>query len=357
MKFYDWDATFSRLTGTNGEFTMVIGARSIGKTYGLRKKVISYCIKHGKRYCELVRTESELKGDDSIISGYFDKLQEKGEFCDYVFMTKGRSAYYAPKPIDDEKPDWKLLIYFIPLSLFQKYKKRTYADVRFVIFDEAVIDRKSPYSRYLPNEYALLSEMLSTIARENPDTPTQLNTFLLGNACDFALCPYFQHLEINEPPKFGYNWYRHKTVLLDYVAPDNAAEFRANTIVGRMLDGYADAATMFDNEFAGADDDFIERKTPAARYQFGIAYKNVRFGVWLDLSQGLMYINRTIPANHDNSVWALSTSDNKIDYQMARRSEPHLKKVISLYYVDALRYDSPATRELFLSVLNFFGIR
>lgn len=36
-KYYDWQSTMSRQTGTNGEITLVLGAKDIGKTFGQMK--------------------------------------------------------------------------------------------------------------------------------------------------------------------------------------------------------------------------------------------------------------------------------------------------------------------------------
>lgn len=74
-KFYDWQKTMSYQTGTNGEICIVLGAKDIGKTFGLRLKCVERFIKHGELFCEICRTKEESK---MVANGYFDKLQQEG---------------------------------------------------------------------------------------------------------------------------------------------------------------------------------------------------------------------------------------------------------------------------------------
>ena len=56
-QFFEWGPVFSR----NAPITMVVGARGLGKTYGLRKECISEYIKKGLRFVEVSRFKSEQK--------------------------------------------------------------------------------------------------------------------------------------------------------------------------------------------------------------------------------------------------------------------------------------------------------
>ena len=85
VKYYDWDATFSRQTGTQGEFCIVAGGKGIGKTFGLRLKCINEYIKKGFRFVEICRTKEERS---QVEDGYFSKLQHDGFFKDYIFKVE-----------------------------------------------------------------------------------------------------------------------------------------------------------------------------------------------------------------------------------------------------------------------------
>ena len=60
-RYYDWQATISRQTGSQGEFCIVIGAKNTGKTFELRRRRVSDLIKRGDRFCETCRTKDEIR--------------------------------------------------------------------------------------------------------------------------------------------------------------------------------------------------------------------------------------------------------------------------------------------------------
>ena len=122
-----------------------------------------------------------------------------------------------------------------------------------------------------------------------------------------------------------------------------------------MLAGSEEAKTMFNNEFLDAHDEFIEDKPSNAKFVYGVKYNKMMFGVWLDYKEGIFYINDKVP-NNETSIYTLTKSDATIDYIAARRTNSQLQVLIDCFYMGAVRYSSPATREAFLSVLTFFGV-
>ena len=82
-EFYDWAKTLSY----DADVTMVIGARGIGKTFGLRRQCIRDFLKDGSRFVEITRYNNELSG---VSDGYFNRLSELPEFGDYMFKTDAR---------------------------------------------------------------------------------------------------------------------------------------------------------------------------------------------------------------------------------------------------------------------------
>ena len=187
--FYDWDKTFTY----DAEVTMVVGARGIGKTYGLRKKVLEICIEKGYRFVEVCRYKNEL---DGLTRGYFDRLSHDEELEDFMFKSDTRFAYVGKKVLNEgdkkEKVEWNLIGYFIPMSGSQKYKKNTYDNVRFIIVDECVLDKMDRFHHYLPNEFGILAGIVDTVSRERPGVKgVKPRIFLLGNACDITN-PYME---------------------------------------------------------------------------------------------------------------------------------------------------------------------
>lgn len=351
-RYYDWQATMSRQTGTNGEITLVLGAKDIGKTFGLRKVCVDRFIKHGELFCEICRTNEELK---AVQHGYFDKLQNAGYFKDYIFKTEKNSGYIALKPVDDEKPVWRLLCYFVALTNFQREKKRTFVCPKRFIFDEAVIDTKDRYHRYLPDEFLIFANLLDSISRQQPNSTYNYYVYVLGNSVDLT-CPYLRNFGINKIPDFGYSFYKNKTVLLHYVEPWDAADRRALTLVGRMLEGHEESKVIFDNEFSDTTGKEIARKTSNAKYNFALRWGKITFAIWIDSKRALWFVTTKTPKDAKN-IYTLAKKDSSIDYQVIERSAPVIDLLTQIYYIGGLRYESPSTREAFFEVLSFIGIK
>jgi len=351
-KYYDWSKTMSYQTGTNGEICLVLGAKDIGKTFGLRLTCVNRFLKHGELFAEICRTNEELK---AVMSGYFDKLQNAGYFSDYVFKTEKSAGYIARKPVEDEKPEWKLLCYFVALTNFQREKKRTYVKPKRFIFDEAVIDTKDRYHRYLPDEFLILANLLDSISRQQPGDDYNYYLYILGNAVDLT-CPYLRNLGIRKLPKFGYSYYKNKTVLLHYVEPWDADDRRAYTLVGRMLEGDDESKVIFDNVFSDTTGKEIAKKTPNAKYKYALKWGKITFAIWIDQKRGLWFVTEKLPKDAKN-VYTLTKKDSSVDYQAIEKANPLARLLCDVYYIGGLRYDSPATREAFFEVLSFLGIK
>lgn len=352
QRFYDWDKTMSYQTGTQGENCLVLGAKDIGKTFGLRLKCIKRFLRYGEIFCEICRTENEVK---SVAPGYFNKIIEQGFFKEYVFKVESKCGYIAKRPKDNEKPEWQLLCYFVALSSFQNEKRRTFIRPRRFIFDEAVIDTKDRYHRYLPEEFFILANLLDSISRQQPNDDYAYNVYLLGNAVDLT-CPYLRYYGIDKLPGFGYSFYRNKTVLLHYVEPWDAQDRRAYTLVGRMLEGHDESKIIFDNEFSDTTGREIAKKSSNAKYRFALVWAKMRFAIWIDQKRGLWYVTSKVPKNAPN-VYALAKKDSSIDFQMIQKAHPLCELMVKVYYAGGLRYETAHLREAFFEVLSFLGVR
>ena len=345
-RYYDWGRT---LTYSQAYITMVISARGFGKTYGLRKQAIRDFLRDGSRFVEIVRYKNELEGEDAIQSGYFDKLVEKGEFPDHVFKVQGTKAYIAKA--SDEKPKWELIGYFVALSSMQKAKKRTFANVRKVIFDEFIIDRRTRV-RYLPDECALFVNMIDSLARQEAGSDTKVRAFLLGNACDL-INPYFVRFGIDSQPEEGYHWYAGKKVLLHYCVDASYQEAKKRTLVGFLVRGTKEESVIVGNEFRLSDTYDIAEKPQHASYSYTIAYKGDRFDFWLDSADGRYYVcSKPVP---EPSVIAVTREDNSANTLMLKRNHSFLVGLGELYRADCLRFESESMRERFMGLLAFLG--
>lgn len=333
---------------------MVVGARGIGKTYGLRLQFIRDYIKDGFRFVELTRHQKQLP---DFTSSYFSRIIENNEFEDYVFKTTNKHAYIAERA---DKPKWEVCGYFGAMTAAQDMKKQTFSKVKRILLDEAIIDKRiDRYHRYLANEFSVLANIVDSVSRERPDTKYSLRPriYLLGNACDL-LNPYFGIYGIGEEPKVGYSWHAGKTMLLHYIKDTEYAQAKnANTVAGRMLDNTLDGLIASSNEFLRQSNDFVYEKPKHAKFQMGVVYLEKQYGIWVDDKEGYYYINRKIPKNTNRPIFALTASDNKVNYIAAKKAETALKGFTELYYLGIVRYETALVKTEFIEILTLFGVR
>lgn len=350
MNYYDWNEALSY----DADVTMVVGARGIGKTYGLRLQFIRDYLKDGSRFVELCRHQKQLP---DFTSSYFVRIIENDEFPDYIFRTTTKYAYIAKRA---EKPKWEICGYFGAMTAAQDMKKQTFSKVKRILLDEAIIDKRiDRYHRYLANEYSVLANIVDSVSRERPDTPNALRprVYLLGNACDL-LNPYFAIYKIGEEPKEGFSWHDRKRMLLHYIKDVEYAEAKnSDTVAGRMLDNTLDGLVASSNEFLRISDDFVEGKPKHAKFQMGIVYLDRRYGIWVDENEGYYYVTRKIPNNTHQPIFALTASDNKVNYIAAKKAETALRGFTELYYLGIVRYESALIKTEFIEILNLFGVR
>ena len=362
--YYDWHKTISY----DADVTMVVGPRGIGKTFGLRKQCISDYIKRGYRMVEVVRYKNELS---RVSDNYFDRLAQQPEFEEYKFRSDSRYMYIAKKEPDNEgniaelmagnakkKTNWQIMGYFVALSDEQIAKRRTYNNVRRIIYDEAIIDKHDRYHRYLPNEFARLANLVDTVSRERGDTDSlKPRLYLLANAVDITN-PVFSAYGVGFDISYGYRWYKNKTFLLHYVKDDEYAKQKlSNTVAGRMLAGTIEGEIAAANVFELENEDFIEKKPKRAKFRFGIIYGKNKFGIWDDMTSGFYYISDKIPNNTNNPIYTLTLEDNRVNYIATNKANEVLKTFADFFYYGLIKYETPQIKHDFIIVLSYFGIK
>ena len=354
MAKYYYERLKSQILPRNADVNMIIGARGLGKTYGVRKYMVEDYLKNGYCFVEVTRFREE---NNDVAANYFSRIVQDDIFPDYEFRTTNKIAEIRRRKTGKKENPWKTCGYFIPLSLQQQKKKSTFVNVRNICMDEIIIDTDDRYHRYLKNEYEQLAKLVDTVTRERPDD-TKLRKpriFLLGNACD-AFNPYFQHYDVPLEPEYGLQWLGGKTCLFDYVRDDEYAEQKTrNTVAGRMLKNDSDMSAK--NKFRHYDTDFVEKPHDHAKLNYVFRWMRAEYGVCVDMRCGYVFITSKYDVGTRAPYFAITRDDNKLNYLTANAAKELIKNLTAYYTMGYLRYDSVETQHAVLEMLKNFGVK
>lgn len=356
MNFYDWPKTLSY----NADVTIVVGARGIGKTFGLRLQCIRDYLKTGARFVEAFRYKDEQK---SAVRGYFDRLAQLDELAGFEFKSDMSGGYIREKGAKN----WELLAYFVPLTRAQAAKQDTFARVHRIFLDEFIIDKNNRYGRYLPNEGGLFAGLVSTVTRQQAGDGSRPKAYLLGNALDLVN-PYFAALGITEQPAPGFHWHAGKTVLMHMVprTGEAAAAAAQQTLSGRMMEIFgseADRASTHDNAFTVAGETFIVKGQKVKMPMVALMWRGQPLTIWAragkDGRPAAEYHARPGIAPEceaSGHAFYFSRSDARIDYRAAKRGEKGLAWLAPAFQQGRITFETPALFEAFTQVLSYFSL-
>lgn len=176
-KIYDkqgwvnWDYIISQ----DAAFIMVVGARGVGKTYGVMK----YCIKHDIPFIYLRRLKTQLELCASVDGNPFNKLNTDLEMNIRPQNTRAGVVF-----ADGEKT----IALGVALSTVANVRGFDYSRFNMIIFDEAIA---SDGERPIPKEFNVFLNFYETVNR-NRELSGQdpVRCILLGNA-NRLTNPYF----------------------------------------------------------------------------------------------------------------------------------------------------------------------
>ena len=184
----------SKLLKTGAKYYIVFGERSNGKTFQILLYGLKKYLKTGGQIAVLRRWKEDFRGKRA--AAYFDNLVcdangvnhieelTKGKYSNVVYNAgKWYLAYYdeeEQKYINAPDP----FAYAFALSDMEHEKGNSYPFIKTIFFDEFMTR-----GIYLPDEFVLFMNTISTIVRSRND----VEIFMAANTVS-QYCPYFEEM-------------------------------------------------------------------------------------------------------------------------------------------------------------------
>lgn len=285
-------------------FNLINGERSLGKTYTCQMFTLDKCIEKGFEFVYIVRTQDEKR--HGVLQNAYKKVIEN-EFENYTFEFTNEDMFLIVEHPESNITEKKQMGYCIALSEALKIKKRSFPRVKYMIFDEYMLEEKQSIS-YVNGwkEPDLLLSIYHTIDREED----RVTIFMLGNNTKFHN-PYHLHPAFNIPLIEKGDIWTSENVLFQYaISSSELNEKKEKSKFLRMLNNTDYGKYAKDGDYIYDNYSFIKKMQASAKYYFTIEYEGHKYGVYNDLKSGFIYISNKIDPSC-KLIYALTIEDHK----------------------------------------------
>lgn len=285
----------------NCTFNFVIGDRGGGKSFGTLEFCINRFKKTGEQFIYLRRTEREL---DDAKPSLFDALKKEGKFPEDELKAKGDALYVNNETMG----------YSIALSTSMKRKSIPYPNVKWIIFEEFMVDGIT--SRYLGHgeqECELFENLYETVDRLRDET----RVIFISNAFS-KVNIYFTHYGVNLPENMKtYNRFN-KHIMVCLWQDEGYREKKKQTTFYKLTEGTDFNKHAYENEFYQDKTHFVRKRDPETELNFGLSYQGKNYRVWVNWNDGKYYVTAggNVPPR---KMVSLSLADNRPNNTNIRR--------------------------------------
>lgn len=329
-------------------FNFINGERSIGKTYSTLKYIIDDCLKKNAEFVYIVRNQNEKK------SGCIGTATQKvlmNEFPDIIFDSDNEHLYLCGTDGKDKIIRQRIIGHCIALTEAGKMKKRSFPLVKYIVFDEYMIENST--QRYVNgwNEPDLFLNLYSTIDRDED----RVVCFLLGNNTSFYN-PYHLHKAFNIPePEKGKMW-MNKNVLFYWAVPsEELAEEKSKSKFRKMLEGTTYGQYAFHGEYISESDDFVMARPLTTTLRCNLVWRQTTFGVWYSALTGYYYL--CWEHNNELPTYCVLNEDFRKGYILCKKGDPWYKNLGSIYATEHLYFADMEIKSRLAELFDLIGGR
>lgn len=354
-KYWDIDRTLTH----NALFYVIVGNRSAGKSYGCKKKGIMNFIKKREQFIYTRRYEKDLK--DSLPT-FFNDIVKNNEFPDYEFKVDGTKLYCRLRVDEDHKKvawtDDDICGYGVILSTADNKKSIAYPSVTMIIYDEFMLDSESSMQRYLKNEPRTLMNLYETVARPGTEHPRCV-MFMLSNSISINN-PYFLIWDLKMPDTSKpdkndkYIWHHPtRSIVVENVRKEAMVEAKKQHEFYSITKGTGYDDFSIENTFINDDETFVEERSSTAKPYFTFIYKGQKFGVWISMIEGLMWVSDKYDPGYP-ITYSITMKDHKPNtmFLKSRRQAQHFNTFIQAYKDGLVRFESTLIKSMCYEVIK-----
>lgn len=323
----------SKLLSRNSLINFVIGERGCGKSYAFKKFLTNRCIKNNEEFVYLRRYKTELK---TSVPHFFDDLIANNEFPD-VKLKVDKGMFYADK---------KLLGYSIALSTANILKSTSFAKVKYILFDEFIID-KGTY-KYLANEVEQFLDLVETIARLR-----DIKVYMLANAISITN-PYFTYFNISLPYNNTFATFKDGLITLEYIKNEEYRQKKKESKFGKLIDGTDYGKYAIDNEFLRDKKSFIGKKPDDVKTLLTLVLDDTYYGLWFSSKTGLLYFSLDYDPNNPYKFTTSVDSHSEDTKLINSKSNPYIKMIIDKYKDGLVGFESQKIKNTIMQELSKF---
>ena len=196
QKYYSVRKTIEQIP--DAFYYVIFGERSNGKTYSVLDYALEDYFKNGNQLAIIRRYKEDLKGKNgasmfsALINNKLVEKYSKGEWNGiYYYSQRWFLLYINPENPKDKRVSEEPFAYGFALTDMEHDKSTSYPKIKNILFDEFITR-----SMYLPDEFVIFMNVLSTIIRERDD----VSIFMCGNTVN-KYCPYFKEMGLNNVRK------------------------------------------------------------------------------------------------------------------------------------------------------------
>lgn len=221
MAFQSKYYSLKNILSYHARYNIIIGERSNGKTYSVLERFVERYARTGAQCAIIRRWDEDFKNKrgasmfSSLASDNKISKLTDGEWSDTYYYA---GKWYMCRYDEDGKriTDDNVFCYAFSISSGEHDKSTSYPHVKHILFDEFITR-----TAYLPDEFVLYMNLLSTIIRERDD----VEIFMLGNTVN-KYCPHFKEMglkHIREMKQGSIDLYKYGesglTVAVEYCKP------------------------------------------------------------------------------------------------------------------------------------------